>query len=538
MNAERRHPTLRSHGLVQSAAYPVCVFLAVFLVYIVNYDVLIGNDAKSNTFLPVSILSEGNLSFTADEAPFMFVWRARGPAGNERNVRIANFAHKFRGGTAREMRDRGDLWPVAPSYFITPTRHEGVYVSTFGPGVGLFALPLVTAGYVLNGGLAGQNMALLWYLSKVVAALAVAGSALILFFIAQRHVSRKGALIVTGAYAFGTCVWSISSQALWQHGPTELFVMLGIYFLSRIGARRNFGYYCGLALAAAVLCRPTSAPLAVTVGLYLLMIDRAALWRFIVGGLPIAILLFAYNYHYFGSPLDFGQLVQGAGIAASKTGSADVWQTPLWLGAAGLLFSPSRGLLIFSPVMGFAAWGVVRMWHAPSMGWLKPVLAALMLMWIIAFKWFDWWGGWSFGYRPIVDTMPLLAVLLLPAIDTILTSRIWIRMAFAATLLWSVSVQYIGAFAYDIVGWNDRVAVFLPGDTEPTPVVDSEEIARLRLVHGSELKAVRLDIDRPENRHRLWSLGDSQIAYYLANFGRARQRKKTMMDLWIRDPTR
>lgn len=98
---------------------------------------------------------------------------------------------------------------------------------------------------------------------------------------------------------------------------------------------------------------------------------------------------------------------------------------------------------------------------------------------MIAAKWFDWWGGWSYGYRPIVDTMPFLTLLLLPVMDRIMIGPM-LRTAFALLLTWSISVQCIGAFGYDCATWNNR---------------------------GGE------NIDLPQHRHRLWSIRDMQIMY-------------------------
>jgi hypothetical protein len=112
------------------------------------------------------------------------------------------------------------------------------------------------------------------------------------------------------------------------------------------------------------------------------------------------------------------------------------------------------------------------------------------VLWLPAFVWFDWWGGWTYGYRPIVDSAPLLAILCVPAIDRILARPAW-RCAFAAAVSWSVFVQLLGVLVYASPGWNAR------------PVSASGPLA---------------DIDLPEYRARLWSFRDWQIGYLIANF--------------------
>ena len=82
-----------------------------------------------------------------------------------------------------------------------------------------------------------------------------------------------------------------------------------------------------------------------------------------LGGLPFLVFLTAYNYHYFGHPLAFGQSVVASGIALSKTGSADLWQSSWWESLPGLLFSPARGLVWFSPVLLLGMISALAVWR-------------------------------------------------------------------------------------------------------------------------------------------------------------------------------
>ena len=213
--------------------------------------------------------------------------------------------------------------------------------------------------------------------------------------------------------------------------------------------------------------------------------------------LPLALAAVAYNAYYFDAPFDFGQLAAGERVAKFKTGSADVWQTPFWLGAAGLLFSPSRGMLIYSPILVAAFAGAVLVWRDARYREMRWLTLAVIALWTPAFLWFDWWGGWAYGYRPLVDSVPLLAVLCLPALASLFDRPVW-RAVFVPLLAWSVLVQGLGAFAYSPWGWNVKV-------------IDSQ---------GN-----RANVDLPEYRDRLWSFRDWQIAYLIANFQQARAER-------------
>jgi hypothetical protein len=240
-----------------------------------------------------------------------------------------------------------------------------------------------------------------------------------------------------------------------------------------------------MALSAAAACRPTAAIAALAAAAFLAASHRRALLAYVGGAVPAVLGLLAYNLYYFGSPLDFGQLTAGAAVAQWKTGSTDVWQTPLWLGAAGLLVSPSRGLLIFTPFFAAAFAGAIIAWRDERYAALRFLTVAVPLLWLPAFAWFDWWGGWTYGYRPIVDSAPLLAVLCLPVLAEV--RRPALKAAFAAAAAWSLLIQVLGATLYKPDGWNAKRA-------DGTPA----------------------NIDLPEHRDRLWSFRDWQIGDLVA----------------------
>lgn len=466
-------------------AVAVLLFTALAVVYELNGGPLPGNDAKPNAYLAVALLTHGELSFSPREEPFMFRWRmGRHPARVERMS-----------APVKALIADGRLRPVAGRYYVVPSVERGRWVSTFGPGAGIAALPVMAAATVVIGNL-GAHPGALWIAAKLAAALAVAGSAAFVFLSLVPFTTRRRALLIAAAYGLGTCVWSMSSQSLWQHGPNELFLALGMFFATRIETKALSAYGCGLALSAAVACRPTSALVCAAVLVYLAIHNRAACARFVLASAPVAVLLGLYNWVFLGSPFRFGQLVLDAHLAVEKTGSPAVWQTPLWKGAAGLLISPSRGLVVYSPILVLGLAGVVMVWQGRGLAALRPFAAAVPLLFVVQFKFFDWWGGWSFGYRHLVDTAPLLAVLASPALDWTLARR-WRSIVAGAALIWSIAVQCVGAFAYNVVGWNARRGA----DGRP------------------------MNIDRPAYRYRLWSLSDSQLVYYATHFTRARQRR-------------
>ncbi len=492
-----------------------------------------GNDAASNVHLPLQLLEHGSVFFTPEENPRMFRFAVDTPEGRK-GTRIRDWRITYQGQTVRDAYAKGLIGVDRPMYYLVPTRHPGKYASTFGLGAGLWALPVVAPVRAVVSDLA-SNLDLLWWLGKLAAALSVAGAVAFLYFAALRASSPGAAVLVALAYGLGTCVFSISSQALWQHGPCEFFLAMGAYhLLSKAGKRSDL--LCGLGFALAVFCRPTSAIVVVCVGGYLLISDRRRLLWFVVGGLPVAVALFGYSQYTFGSLFSFGQLGAGAGVAQVKTGNPGLWQTPLWLGMAGLLVSPARGLFVYTPIALFAAWGVGRAFRDPAWKDLRPLAAAALLLLGLASKWFDWWGGWCFGYRPIVDLAILLAFLSLPVLGRVASSKV-LKRVFAGLFAYSVGVQVLGAVAYDVTGWNNRKVweVVAPDRTERLSFPDRPTAELFVRDRDGQLETRALNVDMPEYRQRLWSIVDSPIVYYLSNLSSAIESRGKGVSRFIAD---
>jgi len=463
--------------------------------------------------------------------PVMFLWGLRTAQGITL-CRFSRWEDRIGTSTAYQLRRRGELTMGAPKYYLTPSIRtdrvtgEVIYVNTFGPVPALLALPAFVVAHAGRGDPLDRPLEL-WRTAKLVASAFVAGSVAFVYLAARFFAGRRRSILIAVSYGLGTCVWSISSQALSQHPPNEFFLALGTYFFLRSRRHRPWALASGLAYALAVACRPTSVLVVIAIGGYLVLVDRRSVVLYVLGGLPIAAALAGYQAYYHGSPLAVGRFAVDRQIAVQKTGSADLWGTPLWEGMAGLLSSPSRGLFVFSPFLLFALLGFIDAWKDVRFESLRPLTVAFVALVIVASKWFDWWGGWCFGYRPLVDTTPLLAIMLVPALDRVASRKIF-GLVFALLLAWSIAVQFVGAFAFDGVGWNallEEHAVASPDRSAPLVVADRTAVAN----PNRRLIKVRADIDQPRYRHRLWSFTDNQIVYYMMNFRSCRENKLRLM---------
>lgn len=506
------------------------IVVGLLLIYHANGDFLPGRDSVTNAWLPVAMLNDGQMAFRPSRMPYLFDWQL---ADTKENLRFARWdqvlaptpaATSASGGEPPAGISMAELYRTrklvlhGQGYYLFPTRRvdartgEPLYVNTFGPGAGLTALPVFASLRLVARDLRAHPK-LVWYAAKFTASLLVALSAGLLYLTMLRLTPPRIALLAALAYGLGTCVWSTSSQALWQHGPSEFWLALALFFLVRDSLAPLSAAAGGTALAMAVACRPTNAVVLAIVALWLAVRDWRALVALLVGALPIGFALAVYNGIYLGSPFTFGQTEIAEKLALHKCGTPGVWQTPLWLGAAGLLLSPGRGLFLYSPWLVLALGGAVIVWRDPRYTPLRPLPFAALAMLAVHAKFYDWWGGWAFGYRPIVDSTVLLAPLAAAALAALTSEQFstarrrlaW--SAFALLVAWSIGMQTLGAFAYDLAGWNARVVDGVPQD-----------------------------IDRPQYRHRIWSWRDNPISFYATHFTASRAERARRVQAMCEQP--
>jgi hypothetical protein len=165
------------------------------------------------------------------------------------------------------------------------------------------------------------------------------------------------------------------------------------------------------------------------------------------GGLMLA------NTLHFGSPLQSAVQIHAAQSAVRE--GARQWDTPFLLGLYGMFLSPSRGLLVFSPVFLASALGLWAGRRDPERAAWFFLAAAGALAVAPSIKWHWWWGGDNYGPRMSVDAIPYWALLLVPA-WRYAGERRALALAIMALALFSATVQGAGAWCYDGRAWDER----------------------------------------------------------------------------------
>lgn len=135
------------------------------------------------------------------------------------------------------------------------------------------------------------------------------------------------------------------------------------------------------------------------------------------------------------------------------------------------LFGFRKGWLIYSPIMVFAILGLFLPFGSlKAFKW--PLILALVLEMYIMFSWWCWWYGGSFGMRPMIDILPVLAIPM-----AIFFTRIWETTRFKAIGISFVVLAFIGLnglqtvqhtrgfLHYDAMNWPAYKAIFLKKHT-------------------------------------------------------------------------
>jgi hypothetical protein len=460
-------------------------------------------DAQINIVLADNLLAGRGWSLVWSSLPDSFAWSLK-VADRSQVVRVTALDQEV-----QSLIDQGDLVRGDPDYLLQPTRWPGEYASTFLPGPAVMVVPLLALaeGLFPDPSLRGLVHALV---AKVASATAACVSAWILWEILRRRYSESAATKVTWCYALATGVWTVSSQLWMSHSPNILLLLAGIDAYERSERDPRWSYAVGLWWGLAVWCRATSALMIMALGTWWLVTSRPRLARMVIAGFPFACLLAWHNHYLFGDMFYFGELRQSGSIEQIR-GGGGIFQTPILEGLAGLLVSPSRGLLVYSPILavGVIGWGWSLL-HRREV-WLAPLLLGSAAIWIVQSVHFDWWGGWTYGYRPVVDTVPVFCLGLGSVVDSWETSqpRRWL---WRILLGWSFATHLLGAVFYDLIGWNAREVWEVT--MEDGRVARWEPWGENPREAGPKVRALRLDIDQPAYRDRLWSWLDSPLVYY------------------------
>ncbi len=226
---------------------------------------------------------------------------------------------------------------------------------------------------------------------------------LLVFALATLCLPLPQSFLLALCAALGTQLWSTASRGLWSH--TWLVVLLGVVgwhvLRHEIRGTPLRPVLLATVLSACFFVRPTSAYLILAFTLYVWIRSRR-------DGLVLSLTGAVWTSAFVAFSLShFGTFMPPYYLKVEELRAIN-----LIIGIPGQWLSPSRGLLVFVPLVGWLGWlGFrVRTTVAPR------ALVLSMLAGIVAYSlsmgaFESWWGGYSYGPRFQTDLVPVFALL-------------------------------------------------------------------------------------------------------------------------------
>jgi 4-amino-4-deoxy-L-arabinose transferase and related glycosyltransferases of PMT family len=346
-----------------------------------------------------------------------------------------------------------------PDYSYAFSYVQGHYLSLFPIVTPVLVTPIYILSYILCGLLSvpfgGQY---LFILAGKTSAACVASLAGVFVYLAGKELfSKKIAVITTVIFAFATSTWSISSQALWQHGMVELLFAALLYLSIKNTKQDSWVYILAMGIVTGffVFNRPPDAILLIPILFYILWYQRQRIHIYLVGSLIAGLPFLYYNYTFFGNV--FGGYSENLSLFA--------FNSSFGIHYLGLLISPNVGLFIYCPVLILSLAGIWVVWKRKNSPIKNVMLVAglAVLLEVLLYSFFTLWyssASFCFGPRFLTGLVPVLCLYIGYFLDDwfgsgasthqVLPKKV-ILILVGGLVMSSLCIQFIGTYYY---GWS------------------------------------------------------------------------------------
>lgn len=318
-------------------------------------------------------------------------------------------------------------------------------------GTSILSIPLVIPFHLL-----GKSMSIPAYddaAQNFISAIVLAAIFLVLTQIGYYYLSPIVSLLLVAMCVLGSTLISTLGTALWNQDFAIFCVCVCLWLLVRLENKATFQFLpwlLGLFLFLAYLCRPTTA-IFITLALVFILVKHR--YFFLPTAFTAFVLLVCFSLfsHYeYGLWLPSYYLPRQLGGLLNYSSQQ---ATPLRLALHGLLFSPSRGLFVYSPIFLSAVLGSILFRHDLK----KHALSWLIVLWVVGHvlvvaRFPNWWGGFSFGPRLLADILPGLVLL------TIFVAQRWLLTADKSSRVLGITLFLLSAGISIII--NSYVGMF------------------------------------------------------------------------------
>lgn len=328
------------------------------------------------------------------------------------------------------------------------------YISSYPLISGFLSLPIYILSFLYmshNDLLTINNLvAESFYLEKIGASF-LSSLSVIVFYFLMYQISKKISisLIFSLIFAFATQTFSISSQALWQHTSANLFLIISQLSLIKGIQSKNRTHFYIFALIFAILSfwsRLQFLLYLIILLITLYFLDRKNTNKYFLICFFGVLTLVIYNLYFYNS------ILGGYAELMKVKPKGDFIE-----GILGLLFSPARGTIFYTPFFIFSflsvkCLGLMRSFKE-KIFYLQNITFFILIIIFSAF-WGAWWGGHTWGNRLLTD-IAYQAVILSYLFYKYNKNKI-INVLFIALVVYSIFTQILGVFVFPKTGWNQH----------------------------------------------------------------------------------
>ncbi len=286
------------------------------------------------------------------------------------------------------------------------SRYGGHLYSDKAPGMSILEIPSAEALLVQPVQNGPEFSLRLWGVRILSSGLAFLLCAFLIGRVSEGLAPGFGAVSLV-AFALGTLIAPFAA-ANFGHVATAALAF-GAFVL----AWRRRSLLAGVLAGTAFLFEYQAALILVIVGAYVALRGRRPLRDYVLGALPGVALLAVYNGLAFGAPWHLSyNYVDNVFAGAQSNGIFGIGAPHLF--GSYMVFAGNGGLLVVSPVLVAAAWGLVLLAREHRAEAIACAAVTLVFL-IVNSGYFLPYGGVSPGPRFLIPSLPFLALGLGPA---------------------------------------------------------------------------------------------------------------------------
>lgn len=361
-----------------------------------------------------------------------------------------------------------------------------------GKGVGSLGDTLNPDGQGIRPQAVYEYMALA-FITFFASAIPSALLGVVVFLMACRFAKKESyAFVLALAYGLATMAFPYSN-ALYQHQLAAFGAFVGFYLLWRViyeNASLNWLWAVGVLFSFSAITEYPIIPALAILFLWALyrMPNRIALYRIIIGALPLLIIFAGFNLLAFNTiiPVGYKYSTNWQGEHQSGFLSLQLPSGDNLLRLYGLTFSPIRGIFITSPFLLLAIWGFYLMWKELKDRRGATTAIALFIAFFLFYNSSSimWWGGFTIGPRYLIPMLPFFVLPIIFAFNKLL-DKTWgkalvtVLIAISFFSVWGMNIA--GQSWPEVTTWPTTFALMNASNTlldYSLPLLSQGKIAR------------------------------------------------------------